>query len=209
MFTDDFFSAPDEYEYEFGTFSREEIQSMDKHFENLFYTLYGKNLYRKPRSNISKNTVIHARKNKFDFKNTENQCSIAEINELCKEKAEHTLKVKNNGECENWESDISAFNVEFELPLNRGPLAKVTPIGMTEDCLNGLSYSARVPLFKYFNDVDLKARPVGGIPKPDKKTSRKKKRTLHTKSVAFRDELLHDSSRTVVRAKDGEVYILL
>ncbi|XP_065652195.1 uncharacterized protein LOC100215604 isoform X2 [Hydra vulgaris] len=185
MFSDEFFFAPDEYEFEFGDFAKDEIQSIDDYFENLFYSKYRIKLRVKKR-NITKEN----RDNKY-----------AHINESVKQQSLQ----KSNEDCENWETDILPFDVEFELPTNRGRLAKVSSIGMTEDCLNGRSYSARVPLFKHFEDIDLKARPSGGIPKPVNKESRKK-RNVKTKNKIL-DEL-HASNRNAVRANDGEVYIL-
>jgi len=240
MFVNEFFYPPVVYKYTFGSFTIKEIQTMDDEIDDLFEHLYGEVQNQSELYGEVHNEAEHKEQyNEECMKIDNNQISSGKCHvksSSIKNKKSHPLKkndqsytsIKVNYKTnqkpaylsnfveENWDDDIPAEVATFHLPTDKGLLAKVIPIGMTEDNLNGKSLSARVPLFNYFDNNEYKKiRPVGGIPPPTGKAKRNLKRDNYLRKRKNKAEnksgVLTDCTddRTFVKDKSGEVFRLL
>jgi len=240
MFVDEFFYPPVVYKYTFGSFTIKEIQTMDDEIDDLFEHPYGEVQNQSELYGEVHNEAEHKEQyNEECMKIDNNQISSGKCHvksSSIKNKKSHPLKkndqsytsIKVNYKTnqkpaylsnfveENWDDDIPAKVTTFHLPTDKGLLAKVIPIGMTEDNLNGKSLSARVPLFNYFDNNEYKKiRPVGGIPPPTGKAKRNLKRDNYLRKRKSKAEnkssVLRDCTddRTFVKDKSGEVFRLL
>lgn len=154
MFVEDFMLPPDKYEYQFGSFSLEEIEELDILIGDLFDAMFG-----------------------------EDECSVVEgysegveVNDV----SDTTLVEKGNvsgvdtGDQvveESWDDEFDE-TVEFHLPSR----VKDIPIGMTINNVSGREFAEKEPLFRHFEEFDVEAVPKGGLPKMNAKQRRQMKR---------------------------------
>jgi len=95
MFTHEFFEPPEEYEYEFGSFTKEDIAEMDSEIDELFEELFGED------------------ESAFG----ESDSNTTQLNAEC------ILTAVDSAEGENWESEMDYSN-EFHLarPVKNIPI---------------------------------------------------------------------------------------
>ena len=234
MFGDAFFHPPAYFEYEFGSFTYEEMRSVDQEIAALLQKL----CYSTSDAGASVHVDSTSNADAFDACNEtvdavvpdltmpdKQQChtfSNDEINNLFLEHIAKMEKLKHEQiqerehlrykdfvcpeSTENWEDEREEDYREFLMPDDRGVLAKVVPIGMTMDNLNGESLSAKVPLFNYFDSFDIRTRPEGGIVKPFK-TAKKNRGRLKKKKENRVETFLDDTSDgSLMKAENGKLF---
>lgn len=200
MFSDDFFCPPERYEYTFGSFTLKEIEDMDNYIDSLFFE-------RNSRDKQNTDDTGNPRsENKSEILDKKGTAEFKMMDETPKKSGNSVVTDIS----ENWDDEVQEDFTEYLIPANRGVLAKVVPIGMTMDDLNGESFSAKVPLFKHFEEGNLDLRPQGGIPKPKGKHARKnRRRTIRENKNAVRENCDVNDDERVVQAKTGEMFVLI
>ena len=189
MFVDEFYYAPEIYEYQFGSFTLKEIEEMDIIIDELFEELFGENEVDELGLPIDELTL----------NNNNNTKDIGIIGESEKDVEGDDLE-------EDWEAETDGLEFHLQSPI------KNIPIGMTINDVSGREFEQRVPLLRHFDAFDMSTVPEAGLPQ----MTRRQKNNQKWKSKKKRKEQENlnldpntSGSRTYGKTDKGEIIILI
>ena len=186
MFIQEFFEPPIQYEYEFGSFTKEDITELDNEIDELFEELFGEgesgSVYE---PGLSLTSLINK-----DLK------------------VEHFSGADECAEGEDWEPEMDYSN-QFQLTR---PVKNI-PIGFTMNDISGRKFEEKVPLLKYFDAFEPTEATKGGFSKMTAKQKKKWKKKVSKPQCTDEDFTTNMNSdgkgRTYGRTKTGEIIILV
>ena len=199
MFVNEFYYPPENYEYQFGSFTIEEIEEMDIFIDELFEELFGEDFNE---VDIMSNHELSLKEDNntyltFSKRDTE---GIVDLEKFANYDVEEEVE-------EDWEAE-TCDAVEFHL---QAPVKNI-PIGMTMNDVSGREFEERVSLLKHFNTFDMSNAPETGLPemtrsqKNHQKWKSKKKRK-EQQNLSFDSNT--GSGKTYGKTDKGEIIILV
>ena len=191
MFVDEFYYAPENYEYQFGSFTFEEIKEMDVIIDELFEELFGDEV---DELALPINELTLNGKN-----NNENNTDTGVVFEFEKNVKEEDLE-------EDWETETDG--VEFHL---KSPVKNI-PIGMTINDVSGREFEQRVPLLRHFDAFDISNVPEAGLPQMTQRQKNQQK--WKSKKKRKEQENLNvdpniGGGKTYGKTEEGEIIVLV
>lgn len=195
MFVDEFYYAPENYEYQFGSFTIEEIEEMDVIIDELFEELFGEEI---EELDVSVNELALP----IDELTLNENNSIMDIEVISKFEKD----VKEGDLEEDWEAETDA--VEFHL---KSPVKNI-PIGMTINDVSGREFEQRVPLLRHFDAFDMSAVPKAGLPQMTRRQKNHQKWKSEKKRKEQESLNLDPNTggcKTYGKTDQGEIIILV
>lgn len=193
MFVDEFYYAPEKYEYQFGSFTIKEIEEMDVFIDELFEELFGEEM---DEFDVSVDEIAFPINELTLNKNNNimDKCVTPEFRNI-----EEDLE-------EDWETETDGIEFHLQSPV------KNIPIGMTINDVSGREFEQRVPLLRHFDAFDMSTVPETGLPRMTR--LQKKHQKWKSKKKRKEQENLNldpntSNSRTYGKTDKGEIIILV